>query len=182
MVSQRTVRFGFILAGFLLVSFAAATGARAADLLIGFVDSERIFAEYQGTKEAQAEFNADLEKWGQDLEVKKRELEQLEEAYKQQELILSPPMRKQKEQEILAKRSELDAFAREIWGPQGKVAERNEQLTRPIIERMNDVLTKIGESEGFSIIFDAADGNVVYANRALDLTDRVLEALHADNN
>jgi len=181
MASQRMVRFGFILAGILLVSFAAPNAVRAADLLIGFIDSERIFAEYQGTKEAQTEFNADLEKWGKDLEAKKQELEQLEEAYKQQQLILSDPMRKQKEQEILDKRSQLDAFSREIWGPQGKVAERNEQLTRPIIERMNAVLTKIGESEGFSIIFDAADGNVVYADKALDLTDRVLEALHAEN-
>jgi outer membrane protein len=182
MVSNRFLRLGSILAGLLLIFPAAVPMARAADLLIGFIDSERIFAEYQGTKEAQAEFNADLEKWGQELEARKRELEQLEEQYKQQELILSEPMRKQKEQEILGQRSELDAFAREIWGPQGKVAERNEQLTRPIVERMNEVLTRIGEHEGFSIIFDAADGNVVYADRALDLTDRVLEALHDAEN
>ena len=59
------------------------------------------------------------------------------------------------------------------------MARRNEELTRPIIEQMNQVLTRLGEEEGFSIIFDAADGNVVYADRALDLTDRVLEELNA---
>jgi len=171
----------FLLAAVLLVFAAVPASVWAEDLRIGFIDSERIFAEYQGTKEAQAEFNSDLELWSQELEQRKRELETLAEEYESQSLILSEPRRREREEEIARKRSELDTFVREIWGPSGKVAQRNDQLTRPIIERMNEVLTRIGEDDGFSIIFDAADGNVVYADRALDLTDRVLEALNAQN-
>jgi len=180
-MSGTRIRGYFLLAALLLVFGAVSRPLEAADLLIGFIDSERIFAEYQGTKEAQAEFNTDLEKWNQDLEGRKQELKKLQDDYESQSLILSEPARKEREAEIQRKRSELDGFVREIWGPTGKVAKRNEQLTQPIIERMNQVLTEIGEQDGFSIIFDAADGNVVYADRALDLTDRVLEALHAQN-
>jgi outer membrane protein len=170
------------LAGLTLICFVAAPGAaEAADLLIGFVNSERIFQEYHGTKEAQTEFNADLQKWEQDLEARKLELQKLMEVYVSQSLILSEPRRRQFEEEIQTKRSELDGFVRDIWGPTGKVSQRNEQLMQPILERMNEVLQKIGEERGFSIIFDAADGNVVYADRALDLTDEVLQALNAEN-
>jgi outer membrane protein len=154
--------------------------AAAEDYLIGFVNSERIFAEYTGTQEAQDAFNAELERLSADLEQRKRDLEQLQTDYESQALILSEQKRREREEEIQRRRSELDTFVREIWGPSGQVAQRNEQLTRPIIEKMNEVLTRIGEEEGFSIIFDAADGNVVYADRALDLTDRVLEALHTE--
>jgi outer membrane protein len=164
------------LAGLLLV-FVGSAGA--ADLKIGFIDSERIFAEYAGTQEAQAEFNSELEQWTRDLEERKRALEQLQEDYQTQSLILSEPKRLEREEEIQRKRSELDAFAQEIWGPNGRVAKRNEELTRPIIERIRQVLEGIGSSEGFSIIFDATDGNVVYADDALDLTDRVLAELNA---
>lgn len=174
----RATRF---LTAFALLFFLVAPAARAADLVIGFVNSERIFQEYRGTKEAQAEFNADLAKWEEDLETRKQELEKLSGEYESQSLILSEPRRRQAEEEIQRKRSELDAFVREIWGPSGKVAQRNEQLMQPILERMNEVLQKIGEERGFSIIFDAADGNVVYADRALDLTDDVLQALNAEN-
>jgi Skp family chaperone for outer membrane proteins len=40
------------------------------------------------------------------------------------------------------------------------------------------VLNKIGSDEGFSIIFDAADGNIVFGNEEFDLTDRVLASLN----
>ncbi len=168
---------GGTLLAVLVLSFPAAR-AGAADLKIGFIDSERIFAEYHGTKEAQNEFNSQVDQWNRELEAQKQELGKLQEDYESQALILSEPKRREREQEIQAKRSALDAFVQEIWGPTGKVARRNEELTRPIVEKIREVLTEIGSTEGFSIIFDATDGNVVYADDALDLTDRVLASLN----
>jgi len=172
-------RPGFLVALLLLVFVAASTVAEAEEYLIGFIDSERIFAQYQGTKEAQKAFNDELERLSKELEDRKGELERLIQEYESQSLILSEPRRRERDEEIQRKRNELDAFAQEVWGPSGRVARRNEELTRPIIEQMNQVLTRLGEEEGFSIIFDAADGNVVYADRALDLTDRILAELNA---
>lgn len=174
---MRGLAASILLAAFLL-SFAAVS-APAADLKVGFIDSERIFAGYTGTSEAQAEFNADIEKWTQDVEQQRKELEKTTEEFQSQSLILSEAKRREREEEIQRRRNELDAFVQEIWGPNGKVAQRNEQLTRPIVEKIREVLNKIGDAEGFSIIFDATDGNIVYANNALDLTDRVLEQLNA---
>ncbi|NNF05322.1 MAG: OmpH family outer membrane protein [Candidatus Eisenbacteria bacterium] len=181
-MSRKSFPLSFLLFAFLLVFDAAQAPICRADLLIGFIDSERIFAGFQGTKDAQVEFNADLEQWSQDLENRKQELEKLAEDYENQSLILSEPRRREREEEIQRKRSDLDLFVREIWGPSGKIAQRNEELTRPIVERMREVLTQIGKDEGFALIFDAADGNVVYADRALDLTDRVLAALNEQQN
>ena len=173
---QRSVA-GTLLA-VILLSFAAVT-AQGADIKIGFIDSERIFAGYRGTSQAQSEFQADIDKWTRELEAKKQALEKMIQEYQNQSLILSEAKRREREEEIQGQRNELDAFNQEIWGPAGRIAQRNEQLTRPIVEKIREVLTEIGEAEGFSIIFDATDGNVVYADRALDLTDRVLESLNA---
>jgi len=162
-----------------LLLFSAAL-AMAADLKIGFIDSERIFAEYQGTNQAQTEFEADITQWNQELETRKRDLEKLAEEYQSQSLILSEAKKREREEELQRKRSELDAFVQEIWGPTGKVAQRNEQLTRPIVEKIREVLNDIGKEQNFSIIFDAIDGNVVYADQALDLTDLVVERLNAE--
>jgi outer membrane protein len=159
-----------------LLSFAAFVSA--ADLKIGFIDSERIFAGFQGTTQAQTEFNNDIQQWSAELEQRKQELEKITEEYQSQSLILSEAKRREREEDIQRRRSELDAFVQEIWGPSGKVAQRNEQLTRPIVEKIREVLTEIGRAEGFSIILDATDGNVVYADDALDLTDRVLARLN----
>ena len=49
-------------------------------------------------------------------------------------------------------------------------------LHRPIQE----VLVEIGEQEGYHLILDAADGNILYADPSLDLTQRVLDLLNLD--
>lgn len=162
-----------------LVSFAAVP-VRADDYKIGFIDSEKIFAAYKGTSQAQTEFNNDIQKWTKELETKKQELQNMVDEYQNQSLILSEAKRREKEEEIQSKRSELDSFNQEIWGPNGRVAQRNEQLTKPIVEKIREVLSDIGQTEGFSIVFDATDGNVVYADHALDLTDRVIERLNQE--
>ena len=174
---MRRIGAGIFLVPFLLVFVAAVS--HADDIKIGFIDSERIFAGYQGTGEAQAEFNADVDQWTAEAERRRAELDKITEEYQNQSLILSEAKRLERESEIQRKRNELDTFAQEIWGPNGKVARRNDQLTRPIVDKIREVLNEIGDLEGYSIIFDATDGNVVFADQALDLTDRVLELLNA---
>ena len=173
---MRGIGAGIFLALFLLLSATAVSYAD--DIKIGFIDSERIFASYEGTSEAQAEFNADVEQWTAEAARRRAELEKITEEYQNQSLILSEAKRREREAEIQSKRNELDTFAQEIWGPNGKVAQRNEQLTRPIVDKIREVLNEIGEQEGYSIIFDATDGNVVFADAALDLTERVVEMLN----
>ncbi len=47
--------------------------AVAADLKIGFIDSERIFAEYAGTQEAQKSFNREVQELTKTAKEKKAE-------------------------------------------------------------------------------------------------------------
>jgi len=154
------------------------TEVLAADYKLGYIDSERIFAEYQGTKDAQGQFNQDLEGWVKQLEAKQAEIEKLRKEFEAQRLMLSDARRKEKDEELQARIAEYSQFEREIWGPSGKVALRNQQLTQPIIEKIKEVVERIADAEGFSIIFDAADGNLVYGQESLDLTSRVVTELN----
>jgi Skp family chaperone for outer membrane proteins len=65
-----------------------------------------------------------------------------------------------------------------IWGPEGKIAQKNAELMKPIIDKVNGILERIGTEEKFSMIFDAANGGVVFAPPGADLTPRVVEELN----
>jgi Skp family chaperone for outer membrane proteins len=65
----------------------------------------------------------------------------------------------------------------ETFGEEGMAAKRNRELTQPIVERINKILEKLSETEGYSLVFDVANANIVYAKKELDLTARVLEEL-----
>lgn len=151
-----------------------ATVALAADYKIGYIDSEKVFREFTGTKSAESEFNQDLEGWIRQFENKKADLAKLEREFEAQKLMLSDARRKEKESELQARYSELEQLQREIWGPTGKAAQRNEQLTKDIVTRIREVTMRIAADGGYTLIFDAADGNLVYGDPALDLTDQVI--------
>ena len=156
----------------------AAVPARAADLKIGYIDSERIIKEYKGTQAAQQQFDQDVQEWNTQAKNYKKDIERLRLELEGQGPMLSEEKKNEREQELQSKLTQYDQFVQSIWGPSGLIAQRNEELTRPIIAKIKTVLSKIGADEQYNVIFDAADGNIVYGDQNLDLTDRVLQILN----
>lgn len=152
--------------------------AWAADLKVGYIDSERIFKEYKGTQSAQQQFDQDVQEWNLQAQNYKKEIERLRLELEGQGPMLSEEKKIEREQGLQTKLNQYDQFVQSIWGPSGLIAQRNEELTRPIIAKIKTVLNKIGADEQYTIIFDAADGNVVYGDQSLDLTDRVLQIVN----
>src|SRR6266481_8466275 len=48
--------------------------------------------------------------------------------------------------------------------------------------RVHKIVTGFGSDEGYSLILDAADGNIIFGDRTLDLTDRVLAELKKEDS
>jgi len=149
----------------------------AAELKIAFIDSERIFAEFKGVQEAQKQFDQDIQTWKAQATEMKTEIDKMKGEVDSQKLMLSQSKLEEKETELQGKVRTYEEFVQRIWGSTGELEQRNEQLTKPIIAKIRTVVDKIGMEEHFSFILDAADGNIVFGDKALDLTDRVLEEL-----
>ena len=163
----------------LCLAFPGTSGA--ADLKIGFIDSERIFADYAGTREAQVSFNREVQELTKTAKEKKTEIDDLQRKLDAQGPMLSEAKRDEQNQVLQRKIAEYDAFVQKNWGPQGAVSKLNEQYLKPIVDRVHKIVTSIGSSEGYSIIMDAADGNIIFGDRTLDLTDRVLDLLKKED-
>jgi outer membrane protein len=167
------------LAAVVAVMCFAGSGA-AQDIKLGYIDSERIFNEYKAVGEAQQQFDRDVEAWKKEAEQTERELQAMQEELESQRLLLSEKALQEKEAALQTMASEYERFIQSVWGPTGKIAQRNAELTRPIMEKVRQVVDKLAAEQGFSLIFDAADGNIVYGEKSLDLTDQVLTELNKD--
>lgn len=161
-----------------LAMILGVTPAAAEDAKIGYIDSARIFAEFKGTEDAQRSFDQEVEGWEKQAEEMKAELDSLQREFQAQSVVISDTRKQEKQTEILTKQSTYETFVQSVWGPQGKLATKNAELVQPIIEKINVVLQKIGDEEGFTIVFDASVGGIVYAADGIDLTDRILEELN----
>ena len=49
------------------------------------------------------------------------------------------------------------------------------------MDRVHAIWVEIGTQEGYSLIFDAADQNIIFGDKQFDLTDRVLGALRDED-
>ena len=159
---------------------AGAPWARA-DIKIGFIDSDRIFAEYPKTQEAQASFNREVLELSKTAKEKKTEVDDLQRKLDQQGPMLSEAKRNEQNLELQRKVSDYETFVQTNWGPAGRISKLNEEFLKPIVDRVHAIVAEFGTEEGFSLILDAADGNVVFGDKALDLTDRVLIALREED-
>lgn len=163
-----------LVAAFSILGSAAPAKAQ---VKLAFLDSDRIFAEYSKTREAQEAFNREVQELSRTAREKKTEIDEMQKKLDQQAPMLSEAKRDQETQALQQKISEYEAFVQGHWGPTGKISKLNEDYLRPIIDRVHRIVQDIGNNEGYQLILDAADGNIVYGDKTLDLTDRVLSRL-----
>jgi outer membrane protein len=127
----------------------------SAELKIGYINSEKILMEYQGTKEAEEKLKKEVAKVEQEATERKKKMEEMREQLDKQSLLLSA----------------------ERKGPEGSVAKKNQELFQPIIEQVNKILEVVAKNENYDFIFDARGGTLVWAKSAYDLTEKVIQAL-----
>src|SRR6185295_14849145 len=165
------------------VVLALALGAPAvrADIKVGFIDSDRIFAEYPKTREAQDSFNREVQELSRTAKEKKAEIDELQKKLDSQGPMLSEAKRDEQNRDLQRKVADYEAFVQTNWGPGGRISKLNEEFLKPIVDRVHAIVAEFGTEEGYSLILDAADGNVVFGDKALDLTDRVLLALREED-
>lgn len=164
----------------LLAVFALPGVARAQILKVGYVDSVRIFASYTYAKEQQQRFTREIEAWRAESDDRRKAIDQARADLKEQSLALSEEKRVEQEGQLQKLLSEYDAFVQAFWGPKGRAAELNEQLTADVIQKVRDVVERVAHDDAYDLVLDAADGNVIFAVKSLDLTDRVLEVLNRE--
>ncbi len=149
-------------------------------LQIGYINSERILAEYKEFALIQEKIRKMEQQWEQEAKARREEIQRLEDTYESQKLLLSDERRLEMEREINRKYEEYQKFINEILGPEGKRAQKIRELSKPIYDRINAILVQIAQEEGLDFIFDISVPAVVYARPEYDLTDKVLEYLNKE--
>lgn len=150
----------------------------AQEAKIGYIDSIKIFADYRETQEAERLYRQEVDQWTAQKQRMEQEIVRLRDELQAQSLMLSEEKKQEKKLELDRKMAEYQQFMDETFGDDGLAAQRNKELTQPIVEKINKILEDLGKEQGYSIIFDVANANIVYADKTLDLTDVVLTKLN----
>jgi len=141
----------------------------------GYIDSDKIFAQYTEWSKAQEEFNTDYKAWDDQAKEMQTQYEEMLEEYNRQKLILSDEKKKEREAAIEAKKRALDAFTGQVFGPGGEAERRNNALIQPLLEKINAAIEQVATDGNYDFIFNSA--GLAYAKKDYDITEKVLDIL-----
>ena len=171
-------RIAAAILGFYLMTLVPASVM--AEVKIGYIDTVKIFANFKDTVEAEELYKKEVEGWKKQAEEKEAELARMREEIQSQSLMLSADKIAEKKLVFDQKMQEYQKYMQDTFGDDGLAARRNKELTEPIVEKINAVIAKVAEEQGYTLVLDSSQGTLVYAAPDMDLTDLIIERLEAE--
>lgn len=152
------------------VLVGAAVQANAAELKVGFVNTERIFRDAAPAVRAQKKLEKEFESRDKELQRIAQQLQTMQQSLEKNGLTMAESERRNKEREFNDLNRDFQRKQREFREDLNQ--RRNEELAA-VLERANKAIKQIAEAEKYDIIFQEA----VYASPKIDITEKVIKAL-----
>jgi len=148
----------------------AAPLLQAADLKIGFVQTERIFREAAPAQKSQRKLEKEFAERDASLQKLAKQTQDLQNQLTKDGATMSESERSRKERDLASMNRDFQRLQREFR--EDLNTRRNEELAA-VQERANKVIKELAEAEKFDLILQDA----IYAGPKIDITERVLKAL-----
>ena len=143
----------------MVIGLVAAVSVNGMAQKFGNIDSQEILlgmperTDAQTTIEARAaEYEAEIGRMQQDLQTKFAEYQAKGETW-------PDAIKQQKERELQSLDQGMQEFGATV---QNELAQLEQQLLMPMIERVQEAINEVGSENGFTYIFDTSSGATVY--------------------
>gem|GEM_PF-3294822 len=147
---------------------------------IGYFSSKGVLERLPESAQIEQQIRSTWEEWERELDLKKKDIQELEIEIRNNRLIWSDGEHIEKDKELVRKKEERDAFAKIKFSPSGEVDKLPTTLYKPLVEKVYAAVQKVSNSKGFDLIFDKSTHQMAYVNPKFDITIYILEELGVD--
>jgi len=140
-----------------------------AELKIGIVVLPKIVFNSEYGKEMGETLKQKFEPLRLELERQAKELKEMEDEIKNQDLALKLDAKQERERDF---RRKLRDFQDSQVAYNQKLQAEQQKLREPIIQKLNTLIVDYARANGYSMILQAA-GGVLYAQEGMDITDQI---------
>lgn len=164
---------------FLAIIVVNTNQAQTKGTKIGYIDMEYILQNVPDYAEAQNQLELKAEKWKQEIESKKIEINKLKEALKAEKALLTKSLIEERETEITFLENESLDYQQKRFGPNGDLMTQKIVLTKPIQDQVFTIVQDIATTKKYDFIFDkSSDLTMLFASKKYDINDLVLRVLN----
>ncbi|MFA7229296.1 MAG: OmpH family outer membrane protein [Melioribacteraceae bacterium] len=168
-------KIGLVLSLIMLVSFTQEINAQ---LKIGYVDSDTIMKQLPDAQDVQKKLDAMIKEWQEEISKMERDWKAKYDDYDKRKLILSEQKRIEIEKELVALEDQFTKYRQDKLGVRGELFQKQEELMKPIQNRIFTVIEEIAKENDYDYIFDrSGDMMFLFAKEEYDLTKEVIAKL-----
>ncbi|MCF3107871.1 OmpH family outer membrane protein [Niabella sp. CC-SYL272] len=144
---------------------------------IAYVDSAKLLTGYNAMVAARSEFEAKKKVWESNIDSLTNDVRNAIGTY-EKTAALGTEKEKQLSKELIGtKQKQLQDYQNAI---RQNAAQEEQRLSQSVLTTVNAFLSRFGKTHGYKMILVAANGNIAYADPALDITDKVVEQLNKE--
>ena len=164
---------------FLALVVVNTIGAQTRGTKVGYIDMEYILQNVPDYTEATIQLEQKAQKWKQEVEVKKNEIDKLKNALKAEQALLTKELINERETEIKFLENENLDYQQKRFGANGDLIQQKSVLAKPIQDQVFTAVQDIAEAKKYDFIFDkSSDLTMLFAAKRFDISDQVIRVLN----
>ncbi|HEY1195231.1 OmpH family outer membrane protein [Flavobacterium sp.] len=164
---------------FLALIVASTSQAQGKTTRIGYIDMEYILENVSDYKEAKSQLEQKAQKWKQEVEAKKLNINALKESLKTEKALLTKELIEERETEIKFLEQEMMDYQQKQFGADGNLMRQKAALAKPIQDQVFTAVQDIAQAKNYDFIFDkSSDLTMLFSNTRFDISDQVLRILN----
>lgn len=146
------------------------------------VDMDYILRNVPSYEMANEQLNQQSQRWEKEVNELAKEAETMYKNYTSDMVFLTEDMKKQREEEIVAKEKQVTDTRYKYFGPEGELYKKRQSLMKPIQDEVYSAVKAVSEEKGYMVIFDRASSqSIVFASPRIDVSNEVLAKLGYSN-
>ncbi len=169
----------FLTASLLLTIFIVSSNSSAAEYKFGYVAIQKAVIESAAGKDAMTKFQEEVKGIEDTILKEKASIEKLGEVLQKQSMMLTDSVRREKEKDYLRKQRD---YERQVKDSKSEVQLKEAELTNDILEDLLPIIQKYGKDNGYTIVFEKNERNILYASDSINLTNKVIAIYDAQYN
>ncbi len=129
----------------------------------GYVNSQELLSVMPEITKAEADLKAFAKTYQDQLEAYGKEFEKKGQEYQSTQTTMTDAVKTAKQQDLQTLQARIESYQQTA---QEKIAKKKEELYKPILEKADKAIKDVAKEKGYSYVFDASGGSILYANEA----------------
>lgn len=138
----------------------------------GLLDMQRVILSVDEGKKARTELEKKIKVKEEEMLGKKKELDKLNEDWKQQSAIMSEDARTRKQKDFQDKVMELRNAEMAF---QNEIKKEEAQATQKIAMKVAKMVERISKDKNLDLVFEANSSGLLYVKNPIDLTEQIIK-------